>query len=141
MLENIANSTGVRYDRLVYMQPEGYSQWLDPIFDIERGVQIGVAGISAGIALEKSFGSCPDFVADSACLACVLRIDINHKATPLNNLVFFQNYLIVRNFDIYCYSAQNSYNHVRQVLNISVAVFQYAQLLPPTNGVGILEVN
>src|SRR3989338_3782463 len=88
MFENIANSIGVRYDRLVYRQPEGHSQWLDPVSNIERGVEVGVTGIPARVAKEKSLVSRSDLVAHSASLACVFWVNIDGKASFLHSLVF-----------------------------------------------------
>lgn len=41
-MSNIKKSAITCYDRLADRKPEGYSQWLNPIFDIERGVEVGL---------------------------------------------------------------------------------------------------
>ncbi len=75
------------YDRLVDREPEGHSRWLNPISDIERGVEVGVAGISAGVAKEKSFVSRSDFSAQATSLACVRWVNIDDRTSLLQSFV------------------------------------------------------
>lgn len=85
---DIKKSVIACYDRLVDREPEGYSQWLNPISDIEGSVKIGVAGISAGVAKEKSLISRSDFSAEAAGLACIGWIHIDNRTSFLQSLVF-----------------------------------------------------
>ncbi len=75
------------YDRLVDRQPEGCSQWLNLIFNIEGSIEVGVAGIFTTIARKEPPVSRSDFPAEATGLACVCWIHIDDRTPPLQSLV------------------------------------------------------
>jgi hypothetical protein len=88
MFENTETRIICRYDRLVDIEPESQSQWLDSEFDIESGVEVGITGVTAIVAFEETLVSRPDFTASSAGFASIGRSDIHDRTTGSQRLVF-----------------------------------------------------
>ena len=88
MLENTGTSVIGCHDRLVDIEPESQSQWLDSVSNVVSGVEVGVAGVSAIGAMEESFVSCSDFSAMAAIFGGIFGANVDNRTTVLQSLVF-----------------------------------------------------
>ena len=78
----------IRNNRLIDREPKSNSQWLCPLLNINRSIQIRIAGITAGVAMKETFISDAEFSTMRTSLGSIRWTD-SHNYMPISYCLVF----------------------------------------------------